>query len=107
LVGRDREEDLIARLLKGIHDRGGALVVGGEPGVGKSALLAAAAEMAADQGMLVLSTAGVQSEMNLPFAALHQLLRPVLARVENLPPLQRDAMRAAFALTTSRLRTCS
>jgi DNA-binding CsgD family transcriptional regulator/tetratricopeptide (TPR) repeat protein len=99
LVGRDRERDTISRLLEGVHDRGGALVVAGEAGAGKSALLAAAAGMAADRGMLVLSTAGVQSETNLPFAALHQLLRPVLAQVSNLPAMQREAMQAAFAMT--------
>ena len=79
MVGRDRERDMVAGLLEGIRDRGGALVVAGEPGVGKSALLMAAAEMAADRGLPVLRTAGVQSEMNLAFAALHQLLRPVLS----------------------------
>jgi DNA-binding CsgD family transcriptional regulator len=99
LVGRDREREMIAGLLEGVQARGGALVVRGEAGVGKSALLAAAAGMAADLGMLMLRTAGVQSEMHLPFACLHQLLRPVLARVDDLPPLQRDAMRATFFMT--------
>jgi len=99
LVGRDREKDMVAALLEGIRDRGGALVVAGEPGVGKSALLMAAAEMAADRGLPVLRTAGVQSEMNLPFAALHQLLRPVLAQADNLPLPQRNAIQAAFAMT--------
>jgi predicted PilT family ATPase len=57
LVGRDRERDMIADLLEGIRDRGGALVVAEGPGVGKSALLKAAAEMAADHSLLVLRTA--------------------------------------------------
>jgi DNA-binding CsgD family transcriptional regulator len=99
LVDRDGERDVITRLLEALHDGGGALVVHGEAGVGKSALLAWAASTAADRGMLVLTAAGVQSEMHLPFAALHQLLRPVLPRAESLPAPQRDAMRAAFAMS--------
>jgi len=99
LVGRDRERDMITGLLDGVHDRSGALVLHGAAGVGKSALIAVAAELAADRGMLVLSTAGVQSEMNLSFAALHQLLRPVLAQAENLPPSQRAAIPSPFAMS--------
>jgi DNA-binding CsgD family transcriptional regulator/tetratricopeptide (TPR) repeat protein len=99
LVGRDDEQGVIASLLEGVRDHGGALVVVGEPGVGKSALVMAAAEKAAEQGLLVLRTAGVQSEMNLPFAALHQLLRPVLQYAEKLPTPQRNAIQAAFAMT--------
>ncbi len=98
LLGRHQEGEVIARLLQGVHERGGALVVRGEAGIGKSALLAAASEIATNRGMLVLSTAGVQSEANIPFAGLHQLLRPILGRVDNLPPLQRDAMKAAFGM---------
>ena len=62
-------------------------------------MLATAAEMAADRGMLVLSTTGVQSEMHLPYAALHQLVRPVLARAKNLPAGQREAIRAALGMS--------
>ena len=101
LVGRDDEQGVIARLLEGVRDHGGAPVVVGEPGVGKSALLTAAAEMAAERDLLVLRTAAVQSEMNLPFAALHQLLRPVLRHAEKLPAPQRNAIQAAFAMTES------
>ena len=56
----------------------GGLVVRGEAGIGKSALLAAAAGLAADSGARVLSATGIQAEARLPFAGLHQLLRPVL-----------------------------
>jgi DNA-binding CsgD family transcriptional regulator/tetratricopeptide (TPR) repeat protein len=101
LVGRDREKDTIARLLDEVHDHGSALLISGEAGVGKSALVSAAARAAKDRGMLVLSTAGVQTEMNSSFAALHQLLRPVLAHAESLPASQRDAIRAAFAMSGS------
>jgi DNA-binding CsgD family transcriptional regulator len=99
LIGRAREKDVITCLLDGVSERGASLVVRGEAGVGKSALLAAACGMAIDRGMQVLSTAGVQSETDLPFAGLQQLLRPILSRVDELPPLQRDAMRAAFGIS--------
>lgn len=101
LVGRDREKDVIMNLLNRISHQGGALLIHGEAGVGKSALLAAAAGMAQDRGMRVLTTAGVQSETNLSFAALHQLLRPALAQANNLPASQREAIRAAFGLSAS------
>ena len=99
LIGRAREKDVITCLLDGVSERGASLVVRGEAGVGKSALLAAACGMAIDRGMQVLSTAGVQSETDLPFAGLQQLLRPILSRVDELPPLQRDAMSAAFGIS--------
>jgi hypothetical protein len=67
LIGRDRERGTITGLLEVVQDGGGALVVHGEAGVEKSALLAWAADSAADQGMLALSAAGAQPEM--PFAA--------------------------------------
>lgn len=90
---------MIARLLEGLPERGAALVVRGHAGIGKSALLAQASSLATDRGMLVMSATGVQSEANLPFAGLHQLLRPVLAHADHLPPLQRNAVMAAFGMT--------
>jgi hypothetical protein len=84
LYGRDVERARVSELLDGAREsRGGALVVCGEPGVGKSALLADARERAVD--MQVLSAVGVESEAELPFAGLHQLVRPVLGFVEVLP----------------------
>jgi len=76
-------------------------VVRGEAGIGKSSLLAEAAIYAREHGMLVLSTAGAQSETHLPFAALHQLLRPVLGGMSGLDPMQRAALSSAFGLTDS------
>src|SRR6202522_2836786 len=73
------------------------LVVHGEPGVGKSALLEYLAGRAS--GCRVVRAAGVESEMELAFAGLHQLLAPVLDRVERLPGPQRDALRTAFGLS--------
>jgi predicted ATP-dependent serine protease len=80
LLGREGETTLLTWLLDGIHGSGGALVLRGEPGIGKSRLLAEAAARARDRGMTVLSTSGVQSEARLAFAGLHQLLRPVRER---------------------------
>src|SRR5687767_11446406 len=74
--------------------RGGALVLRGLPGVGKSALLADAAARAT--GMQVLRVVGVESESPLAFAALHRLLRPVLPYLDELPAPQATALRVAF-----------
>lgn len=86
-------------LLDEVGDRGQALVFRGEPGIGKSRLLTIAARTARERGMTVLTSAGVQSEAHLPFAGLHQLLGPVRDRAAELPPVQRDALDAAFGLT--------
>jgi DNA-binding CsgD family transcriptional regulator len=99
LIGRDRE----FRVLNDLVDRagdpaGGALVIRGEPGIGKSALLAAVSAEAAGRGMLVLTAIGVQSEANLPFAGLHQMVRPILHLAAGLPVRQRDALYAAFGM---------
>src|ERR1700733_13893067 len=98
LLGRDVEVELLASLLDGIREGGGALVLYGEPGIGKSRLLGVAAASARERGFTVLSTAGVQSEAHLPFAGLHQLLRPVRAHAAALPASQRDALEAAFGV---------
>jgi DNA-binding CsgD family transcriptional regulator len=73
-----------------------ALVIRGEPGVGKTALLEYASERAT--GCRVARVAGVQAEMELAFAGLHQLCAPVLDRLERLPGPQRDALASAFGL---------
>jgi DNA-binding CsgD family transcriptional regulator/tetratricopeptide (TPR) repeat protein len=86
-------------MLEAVRERGGALVVRGEAGVGKSALLAQAGAIASDGGLLVLTATGVQPETNLPFAGLHRLLRPVFAHVDGLPTAQRDALMAAFGMS--------
>ena len=99
LLGRDKEQSLLTSVLDGVATRGQALVLRGEPGIGKSRLLSETAQAARDRGMSVLTTTGVQSEAHLPFAALHQLLRPVRERAEYLPDVMRDALDAAFGLT--------
>ncbi|MGW3345811.1 helix-turn-helix transcriptional regulator [Nonomuraea rubra] len=97
LHGRERECALIARLLDGARERRSAvLVVRGEAGIGKSALLGYAAARA--DGMRVLRGGGVESESELPYAAAHQLLRPVAERLAAIPAGQAAALRAAFGL---------
>jgi DNA-binding NarL/FixJ family response regulator len=98
LVGRDRELNELLALVDGIHDRGGALVVRGEAGVGKSALLAAASARARSQGVSVFRTTPVESETHLPFAGLHELLLPFLDRLDVLPELQRHALEMALGV---------
>jgi predicted ATPase len=77
LFGRERETRALDALVDGAGERGGALVIRGEAGIGKSSLLAAAKSRAQHRGFEVLTTAGVQLEAHLPFAGLHQLLRPI------------------------------
>lgn len=92
LYGRRAELTVLAELLEG---RCGALVVRGEAGIGKSALLEASAARAQAR---VLRVTGVESEADLPFAALHLLLGPVLDQVETLPRQQAEALRGALGL---------
>ena len=98
LIGRDAEAGLIAGMVDRVHDRGGALLIRGEPGVGKSALLAVGMDRAAGRGMRVLKATGVQSEAQLPFAGLHQLLQPLLSGIEQLADPQRNALGTAFGV---------
>lgn len=98
LYGRDKELAAIGRLVEGMRSGlAGALVLVGEAGVGKTTLLDAAAEMASRAR--VLRVTGVESEAELPFAALHVLLRPALDEVGALPGRQAAALRGAFGMT--------
>jgi predicted ATPase len=97
-LGRATEQRLLASLLDEVTTRGQALVLRGEPGIGKSRLLSEAAHEARERGMVVLSATGVQSEAQLPFSGLHQMLRPVRGRAVELPLIQREALEAAFGL---------
>jgi DNA-binding CsgD family transcriptional regulator len=98
---RAEERAIVGGLLRHAHQgRSGALVVRGEAGVGKTALLLHAVEQAT--GMRVLHGAGVESEVELPFAAMHQLLFPVLDRIGRLPRPQAGALRGAFGLADTR-----
>ena len=98
LLGRDRELADLYALVDGIEERGRAVVVRGEAGIGKSALLAAARKRALDRGVTVVSTMGAVSESRLAFAGLHQLLLPMLGRLDLLPEPQRRALATAFGI---------
>lgn len=95
LHGRARELARIAALLDAARSgTGGAVVLLGDPGTGKSVLLAATVASCPD--LLVLRTQGIESEAPLAFAALHRLLRPVMRYVDRLPAPQARALRVAF-----------
>jgi DNA-binding NarL/FixJ family response regulator len=97
LVGRDAHCRALAALLGEARvGRGGALVVTGEPGVGKTALLQDVMAIAGDATVLAIT--GLESEASLPFAGLGDLLRPLLGSVSQLPVPQARALRAALAL---------
>ncbi|HJZ27341.1 MAG TPA: AAA family ATPase, partial [Streptosporangiaceae bacterium] len=98
LVDRLPERATLSQLLDAARaGRSGVLVMRGEPGIGKTALLDWAIESAAD--LRVVRVAGVESEMELAFAVLQQLCAPMLGKLEGLPGPQRDALRVAFGLT--------
>ena len=97
LQDRDDERAMLEAMLEGAQaGRAGAVVVIGEAGIGKTALLKYAIKSASD--LTVLRTAGVESEKELASAALHQLCAPVLDRLERLPDPQRGALETTFAL---------
>src|SRR4051794_13188427 len=98
LRGRRRECAVLDAVLEGVQaGRAAVLVVRGEAGVGKTALLDYATRSASD--LRVLHVMGVESEMELAFAALHQLCAPLLDRLDRLPGPQRDALQTTFALS--------
>lgn len=97
LLGRGRETARLERVIADVRAGSSAvLVLRGAPGIGKTALLEHVAEEAAD--CRVVRASGVESEMEIPFAGLHQLCAPLLRDVERLPPAQRDALRAVLGL---------
>lgn len=100
LVGRAAELDAIAAALDDVQAAGRMFVVCGDPGIGKSALLEAAGLMAGERGIETIRVAGVPSEGDLPFACLHQLLRPVLGHTVELPDAQRLALETAFGMAS-------
>ncbi|MGA8125036.1 MAG: AAA family ATPase, partial [Mycobacterium sp.] len=99
LVGRHRECAVLDRLIDAVRaGESRALVVSGEAGVGKTALLDYLAGQASE--CRVERAAGVQSEMELPFAALHQLCAPMLEKLRAVPAPQRDALKIAFGMSS-------
>src|SRR3954451_3182156 len=101
LLGRGRELERIRALLDGARGgSSGVLAIVGEAGIGKSSLLDWAAENA--DGMHVLRARGVQSEAQLPFGGLFELLRPALDALDQLPAPQLEALESALALRPAR-----
>jgi DNA-binding CsgD family transcriptional regulator len=97
LGGRDDERAVLDRLLDEARaGQSGVLVLRGEAGVGKTALLEDAIESSSD--LMVVRAAGVESEMELAYAALHQLCAPLLDRLDRIPAPQRDALETTFGL---------
>ena len=99
LHGREQELGVLDDLLRQVHAGGKALLVRGEAGIGKSALLSELVHRAAQRGLRVVGTTGVESESDLPFAALYTLLTPAIDRVDDLPGPQREALSVAFGFT--------
>src|SRR3954468_18348176 len=99
LRGRRREQEALDRLIAGVREgRSAALVLRGEPGIGKTALLDFAVQRA--DGARVLWVRGVEPEMELAFAGLHQLCAPLRDLLDMLPDPQREALRVALGMSS-------
>jgi DNA-binding CsgD family transcriptional regulator len=96
LVGRDAELDRIRGFLANARNEGGALVVTGEAGVGKTELLNAASGAASAAGTPILRAAGVEFEAEMSYAGLNQVLLPLLGKLPELPTVHRDALNVAL-----------
>ncbi len=103
LVGRERELESVFRLAAEVDSGGGSLVVRGEAGIGKSALLERIGDELCARGWRVLRTSGTPSERQLPFAGLQKLLRPMMGELSRLYAPQRDALLCAFGLVDGSL----
>lgn len=102
-MGREAESARLDRLVDGVLvGAGGSLVLSGAAGVGKTVLLDVVAERAARRGAKVLIARGVESEAQLAFSTLGDLVTPLLGRVAELPPVQGAALLGALALGPSR-----
>ena len=96
-MGREAEQAQVERLLeRAAGGRGGALVLRGEAGVGKTALLEQVVQRA--EGFQILGASGAEAEAELPFAGLHELVGPVIGLIRELPEPQSKALQAALAL---------
>lgn len=98
LIGRDVELDRIDRAIGDAQRQGAALLVVGEPGIGKSSLVRAGVRLARDRRCLLLDVTGVESEEGLAFAGLQLLLGPVMSAGHALPGVQRSALATALGL---------
>lgn len=100
LIGRDRELGFLQQLFRPAATGGGALVLSGDFGVGKTALLNAMAESASAAGTMVLRVTGAEFEGEISFSGLNQVLLPVLGDVDGLGAAHRDALRVALGFGT-------
>ncbi|MFB8274593.1 AAA family ATPase [Nocardia colli] len=98
MVGRDAELKALAALLDGPAEQSGILIEG-EPGIGKSALVEAAVAAAAVAGLRVLRAAGIEAERNLPYAGLHRLVYPLRRGFDALPARQAEALTTALGMS--------
>jgi DNA-binding CsgD family transcriptional regulator len=103
LIGRGEERARVERLLEAArHGQSGVLVVRGEPGIGKTTLLLHARDAA--RGMTVVTATGVESEAELEYSGLLELVRPLLAHLDELPAHQADALREALGFSPPQRR---
>ena len=102
LLGRTRELETLDRLVRDVRDgQSRVLVLRGEAGIGKSALLdRVAAQAAQDSRLQVARAAGVEAESDFAYSALQQLCAPLLSHLDRLPQVQQDALRVAFGLSS-------
>ena len=101
-TGRARECAMLDDMLEGVRDgRGAVLVMRGEAGIGKTALMRYCARQAS--GCCVAQIAGVESELQMPFAALHRLCDPLLGDLDALPEPQQQALRVAFGMAAGNI----
>ncbi|TMB47132.1 MAG: ATP-binding protein, partial [Chloroflexi bacterium] len=98
LVGRDAEMAVLDKALADAAEHGGALLVTGAAGIGKTSLLDAVTTDARNRGYKVLAVTGLESEADLPYAGLHQLLQPVVPSAGALPGPQKNALLTALGM---------
>src|SRR5262245_23210280 len=98
IVGRGPELERLGLLIDNVHARGSSVVLVGEAGIGKSTLLRAAVDHASEAGFCVLTTTGVEAEADLPYAGLHEVLRPLQHATLELPEAQRTALSTVFGM---------
>jgi hypothetical protein len=101
LLGREHEVAALSAVIQASRQRGAVLLMTGEPGIGKSALLAVARAAARAAGYTVLGAVGVESEMHLPFGGVHQMLTPLMGNLGRLSGAHRDALGTALGLSDS------
>jgi DNA-binding CsgD family transcriptional regulator len=99
IVGRDHERRLLSGLVDSLNASGGAAVIFGEPGMGKTSLLGFVADYARRQDVSVHMLRGIESEAVLPCAAITDLLRPLQEQLTALPSIQREALEVRLALS--------